>query len=91
MVASIFFLGRWMQFAAGMAAAWVVATHWRENGKLRNAWTGTALFGAAILLYVLATTELLDPVMLPPVTVTFALPLASIGTDAVMFTPVSVR
>ncbi len=59
MVASIFFLGRWMQFAAGMAAAWIVATHWRA-GTLRSAWNGTALFAGAVALYLLATTSILS-------------------------------
>lgn len=59
MVASIFFLGRWMQFAAGMAAAWIVATHWHTGKNLRNAWTGTTLFVGAVGLYVAAATPAL--------------------------------
>lgn len=60
MVTSIFFLGRWMQFAAGMGAAWIVATHWRHGGRLRNGWFGTSLAAVALVLYILATTTLLS-------------------------------
>ena len=56
MVASIFFLGRWMQFAAGMIAAWVVAAHWRQGLRF-GAWHGTLLFVSALGLYLAATAS----------------------------------
>ncbi len=65
MVASIFFLGRWMQFAAGMAAAWFVAAHWRGQRILKG-WVGSMLVVLAVGLYVLATTPMASMVPLFP-------------------------
>jgi peptidoglycan/LPS O-acetylase OafA/YrhL len=92
MVASIFFLGRWMQFAAGMAAAWIVATHWHEGGKLRSAWAGTLLFIGAIVLYILATTQILSglPKALPVRDLLLAASFA-VGIIAICATQTPVR
>jgi peptidoglycan/LPS O-acetylase OafA/YrhL len=48
-VASIFFLGRWMQFAAGMAAAWVVARG--LPAKWCGSLAGTGMLLVAFVLY----------------------------------------
>ena len=53
-ILSITFLGRWMQFAAGMLAAWLVAKDWRE-GHVRGRLTGTTGIVCALALYVAAT------------------------------------
>jgi peptidoglycan/LPS O-acetylase OafA/YrhL len=60
MVGSIFFLGRWMQFAAGMAAALVVANHRRDGRHPYGVFAGSALFALAVLFYVFATTHILQ-------------------------------
>ena len=54
---SIFFLGRWMQFALGMASAWIVAQHWR-SARWQNSGSGTLVIVAAAGLYILAVSEL---------------------------------
>ena len=56
-LASAFFLGRWMQFALGMTAAWLVARY-RQAGRERSAaWgTGVALGAAALFTVTCATT-----------------------------------
>ncbi len=50
---SITFLGRWMEFAAGMLAAWVVARS--GDGPTSTANRTIALLSAAVAAYVLAT------------------------------------
>jgi peptidoglycan/LPS O-acetylase OafA/YrhL len=55
-LASIFFLGRWMEFAFGMVAALAVAYHARR-GILRPAWIGSCGLIASFVLCSLAGTE----------------------------------
>jgi peptidoglycan/LPS O-acetylase OafA/YrhL len=52
---SITFLGRWMEFGAGMLAAWLVVQ--RQSSPL-SAVAGTSLCAAAVLLYCLAVSHL---------------------------------
>ena len=52
---SITFLGRWMEFGAGMFAAWIVNK--RRNSPL-TALQGTSLCAGAILVYCLAVSRL---------------------------------
>ncbi|MDQ2730491.1 MAG: acyltransferase [Armatimonadota bacterium] len=54
---SIFFLGRWMQFALGMAAALVVAKHWKLQ-DWRSARWGTGLIAVCLGLYVIAVSDM---------------------------------
>jgi len=56
-VLSIFFLGRWMQFALGMAAAWLVASQWK-SGRQFSAAQGTGFIVGAIMFYLLAVSPL---------------------------------
>lgn len=53
---SITFLGRWMQFALGMWAAYVVAQHWREQKWRPSTWGTLALLGV-VAGYAIATTD----------------------------------
>lgn len=50
---TISFLGRWMEFAVGMAAAIIAARYYRR-GQLLRGWVGTTAVVAAIGAYVLA-------------------------------------
>lgn len=52
-LSSIFFLGRWMQFAAGMAAAWFVANH-RHKDQWRSAAWGTQVLVGSVALFIVA-------------------------------------
>jgi len=52
---SITFLGRWMEFAAGMLAAWIVA---KRRNSLLSGFAGSALCGSAILTYSVAVSHL---------------------------------
>jgi peptidoglycan/LPS O-acetylase OafA/YrhL len=54
---SITFLGRWMEFAAGMLAAWIVAK--RRHTPMSALW-GTMLSVAAVLVYFLAVIKFDD-------------------------------
>ena len=47
---TVFFLGRWMQFAAGMTAAWVVARAVRDD-MFYSARLGLGMLAAGLLLY----------------------------------------
>ncbi len=49
-LASVFFLGRWMQFALGMTAAWIVVRY-RQSGRERSAAWGTGLALGAVTLF----------------------------------------
>jgi peptidoglycan/LPS O-acetylase OafA/YrhL len=53
---SVFFLGRWMQFAAGMVAAWAVA-RWRRNRADGSALSGNTMILGAVVLYFLAAAS----------------------------------
>lgn len=55
-LASVFFIGRWMQFAAGMIAAHIVARHSRTGRKLPPA-IGLMLVSAALVLYAVAVAS----------------------------------
>ncbi len=48
-VASVFFLGRWMQFGAGMLAAWAVARG--LPARLSGGWAGTGMLSLALAAY----------------------------------------
>ena len=50
---TVFFLGRWMQFAAGMLAAYAVA-HYRKNGIKRSGRAGSVAFMIALIFYTIA-------------------------------------
>ena len=50
---TVFFLGRWMQFAAGMLAAYAVAHH-RKAGLTRNGRDGTIAILIALIFYLIA-------------------------------------
>ncbi len=52
---TIFFLGRWMQFAAGMSAAWIVARY-VSHGKTLSAGIGSAMLLAAVAGYLFAVS-----------------------------------
>lgn len=56
----IFFLGRWMQFAAGMIAAWIVAHHRRQDMWRDSKW------GTLGVLIALATYTITASVGMPP-------------------------
>ncbi len=53
---SIFFLGRWMQFALGMAAAWLVAKHWKAK-QWRSPVAGSVAIALCAALYALAVSS----------------------------------
>ena len=55
-VVSIFFLGRWMQFALGMAAAWLVSSQWKAERRWSGA-QGALMLAMAIVLYLVAVSE----------------------------------
>jgi len=55
----IFFLGRWMEFALGMLAAYMVADYRRKECTLPG-WQGTLAIAGALGLYLLATSPLVD-------------------------------
>lgn len=55
-LASIFFLGRWMQFAAGMLAAWLVARAHHEGRRFGTPQT-YGLLALAALSYIVAVTR----------------------------------
>jgi peptidoglycan/LPS O-acetylase OafA/YrhL len=52
-ILSISFLGRWMEFGAGMLTALAVAKYWRQ-GRANSALAGTAQIGGALALYIMA-------------------------------------
>jgi peptidoglycan/LPS O-acetylase OafA/YrhL len=91
----IFFLGRWMQFAAGMLAAWVVAQHRRQD-RWRDPQWGTLGILLAVALYTLAASVdfprflgWLNPTLLA---LAFALALVSVCvTQSPLGAPVSSR
>ena len=56
----IFFLGRWMEFALGMLAAYIVADYRRKERTLPG-WQGTLAIAGALGLYLLATSPRVDP------------------------------
>ncbi len=62
---TIFFIGRWMQFAAGMAAAWIVASY-MKSGRRITAMQGTALILTAIVLYPIAISRFVTQIHLFP-------------------------
>ena len=62
---SIFFLGRWMQFAAGMLAAYFVANY-RKNALTWSARQGAAAILTALLVYVLAVSNFVGSAALFP-------------------------
>ena len=53
-----FFLARWMQFAAGMGAAWIVAYH-RRNDYWKEKTHGNLLFIGGVFLYFIGISGLL--------------------------------
>ena len=53
---SIFFLGRWMQFAMGMGAAIIVA-RWVRSGTRLPSWVGSLMFLAAVGLWFVAAHD----------------------------------
>ena len=55
----IFFLGRWMEFALGMLAAYTVAAY-RRKDRTRPGWEGTLAITGGLGLYALATSPLVD-------------------------------
>ncbi len=55
----IFFLGRWMEFALGMLAAYTVAAYRRQD-RTRAGWEGTLAIAGAVGLYALATSPLVN-------------------------------
>lgn len=62
---SVFFLGRWMQFAAGMAGAWLVAQSSRRGTTL-PARTGGLILACAVSVYALAGSRWTDAVPVFP-------------------------
>ena len=62
---SIFFLGRWLQFAAGMLTAYFVANY-RRNALTWSGRQGAAALLAALLVYILAVSNLVGPVVFFP-------------------------
>lgn len=55
-LSTIFFVGRWTQFAAGMLAAWVVARYWKFNLRRDASW-GFIAICAALAIYALAVSQ----------------------------------
>ena len=55
---TIFFLGRWVQFAAGMGAALVVARI-QHSKKLLSGSTGGLLIGGSVVMYAIATSRIM--------------------------------
>ena len=76
----IFFLGRWMQFAAGMLAAWIVAHHRRQD-KWRDAKWGTVGLFIALATYTFAASVDFPPYLgwLNPALLAFTFGLALVS------------
>jgi peptidoglycan/LPS O-acetylase OafA/YrhL len=64
-LASIFFMGRWMEFAAGMLVAWIVAR--MQQRRLWSAWTGTALLLFSAMIYVVGAAGFIRYFQILPV------------------------
>ncbi len=58
-LSTIFFVGRWTQFAAGMLAAWVVARYWRNHIRRDASWGFIALC-ASLAIYALAVSKFIE-------------------------------
>ena len=62
---TVFFLGRWMQFAAGMLAAYIVA-RFRKNGLTRSGRDGAIAFLVVLALYALGVSDYSNSIRLFP-------------------------
>ncbi len=87
---SIFFLGRWMQFALGMTAAWIVAQHW-TSGLWRSPASGTWAIVSSLLLYGLAVSDTVAGVTLFPLRDLLLAVCYSAGIVALCITKTPVR
>jgi peptidoglycan/LPS O-acetylase OafA/YrhL len=60
-LSTIFFVGRWTQFAAGMLAAWVVARYWKSHIRRDASW-GLSTLCATLAIYILAVSEIVEQI-----------------------------